>query len=162
MKTLIKLLTAKLGVGIFKVDAKAKAEGCPVDIKTTSTHVTGMPNIKCLVIAQTSVLDVGEETVYEVQLKNAGTKEATNLSVVAALTNLRVEETGGTDQKAVSKTEAHTDATFPPITLPPGGSQTLTIRVKAIKAGTAKCTVTVSHDDFATETSTTTKVMEPK
>jgi uncharacterized repeat protein (TIGR01451 family) len=151
------------GVGLFKVEAAAKADTCAQQSSTWSTHVTGMPDIKCIVVARTRVLDVGEETIYEVRLSNDGSKEANNLSVKAVLTpNLRVEDTSGTDQKATSTTPERTDALFPAINLPPRGEQALTLRVKAMKAGAAKCTVTVIHDDFQTETSTTTKVSEPK
>lgn len=151
------------GVGLFKVDASAKADGIAKEDTSFSTHVTGMPDIKCVVVARTRVLDVGEETTYEVRLSNVGSKEATNLSVKAVLTpNLRVEETSGTDQKAKSTTAERTDALFPAINLAPQASQSLSLRVKAMKSGPAKCTVTVIYDESVTEYSTSTKVTDPR
>lgn len=154
------------GVGIYKVDAATKADGCPYQSKDVSTHVVGMPDIKCQVVARTKVLDVGEETVYEVQLKNAGSKEATNLLVSAVLTeNLDIVQSGGTQSSAKSSGDPQRgqhDALFPPISLAPGAEQVLWLRIKATKAGQAECTVKVQHDESVIKNSTTTKVMAPR
>ena len=151
------------GVGIFKVEAAAEAKGsCPRQEGEFSTQVVGMPDVKCQVVAQTKILDVGEENTYEVHLSNKGSKEATNLLVSAVVENLQIEKTGGTQIDAKSTDKDFHDAVFPPLTLAPGAEQTLWIKVKATKPGKAKCTVTVVHDDSSTETSTTTKVREPK
>ena len=151
------------GVGQFKVDASARAVDCPDLSDSRSTQVVGMPDVKCLVIAQTRVMDVGEEITYEVQLKNVGSKEASKLKVTATVTdNLEITLADGTDKEASSTRRDRHDCAFPPIDLAPKDTKTLTLRVKALKAGTAECTVAVEHDDFKTRTSTTTKVQEPK
>ncbi|MDB5350796.1 MAG: omcB [Planctomycetota bacterium] len=153
------------GVGIFTVDAVAEATSCPRETKAATTHVVGMPNIKCVVISQTSVLDLNEQAVYEIQLKNVGTKDAIGVQVKAVLSeHLLVVATDGTKDVAKSSTkieEAH-DSTFPLIDLPTGGSQRLTLVVRAIKAGVAECTVTETHDGRTTKYSEQMKVTDPK
>ncbi len=153
-------------VGVFKVEAATEAKGTiPYQSTEFSTHVVGMPDVKCQVVARTKVLDIGEETVYEVRLNNAGSKEATNLLVSAQLSeHLQVVQTGGTEASAKSTTETGEprDAVFPPLTLAPGAEQTLWMRIKATKTGKSTCTVRVVLDESETVYTTTTKVQEPR
>lgn len=145
------------GIGRLPVKSQLKADGGISTIDEIVTQITGMADVKCLVTESRRILDVGEDTIYEIKLRNRGSREALNIQVMAETPEqLEIVETAGTDSEARSTTKDHRrNAIFPTIArLAPNESLDLTVRVKAVKAGSAYCKVTVQHDDFAPRTYT--------
>jgi uncharacterized repeat protein (TIGR01451 family) len=134
------------GMGLYRVVAEARAADLAAK-DSLSTSVSGMADVDLDVVERKRVLDVGETTVFDITLKNVGTKEAKNLLISADLKNVKADFVAGTD------TDAHFDLKtdrliFPPIaSLAAGRELNLGIRVKATKPGTATCRVYVMHDD---------------
>jgi uncharacterized repeat protein (TIGR01451 family) len=138
------------GPGIFRVAAEARAgELSAKDMLNTS--VSGFANISLNVSERKKIIDVGETTIYDIQMKNIGTKEAKNLLVTARLSaNVEVLDVAGTEAEA-SIDKKTGDLKFPAIEgLAPGRELALSIRVKAVKSqpGTASCRVYLLHDDL--------------
>lgn len=138
------------GVGVFQVNAEATANGGHKEVKSLSTTVEGMADLDMQLTEELRVLDVGQETVFYIRIRNLGTKEATAVQVRARLSpNLEVVQTGGTDDKAVLDGET---VVFPLIErIPRGGDLALGIRVKAKAAGRAQCRAFVSHKELVGE-----------
>ncbi len=153
------------GAGRYDVKAAIQADTCPRKDDRCTTEVVGMPDIKCTVEEKRRVLDVGEETVYEIHMKNVGSLDAKKLLVTAKLTdNMDLIDTSGPTKAASAAQEGQPrhDAMFTPFDLASGADQVLTLRVKATKKGTAICTVHFAHDeDDARTYSITTRVNEP-
>jgi uncharacterized repeat protein (TIGR01451 family) len=138
------------GIQLYQVAAEAKADGhTPLyDKATCNTDVTGMADVVFQVTEPRRVLDEGEETTFEVRIRNQGTKEAARLLVRAQLSkNLIAAGTGGTDENA--KLSADGLVVFPVIgRLATKGDIVLTIRVKGTKPGIGTCQVSLVHDDL--------------
>jgi len=135
------------GVGSYRIMADAKA-GDLFAKDAISTSVSGMADIDLNVDEKKRVLDEGESTIFDIKMKNIGTKDAKNLNVSAELNNVEVTDTAGTDAEARID-EKSGKLMFPLIeSLAPGRELNLSIRVKALKPGAAKCKVTVFHDDL--------------
>lgn len=95
-------------------------------------------------------MDAGETVTYEINIRNTGSREATNLLVRAALSkNLSGPETTGTEQSAQFNAQANV-VKFPviPRLAPRDGEITLSIKVKAAEPGVATCEVFLMHDDL--------------
>src|SRR5262249_44159638 len=73
------------GPRIYRVRAAAVASGELREDKECATEVTGHADVELNVAERRKVIDVGEETTYEVRIVNKGTKEARNLLVAADL-----------------------------------------------------------------------------
>jgi uncharacterized repeat protein (TIGR01451 family) len=138
------------GIGIYRVDAWTRAAGGLKDSRNWSTQVVGMAELQVDLKTRRRVLDVGEETVFELRLQNTGSTDANKVLVKANLTDqLVILETSGTDRNSTSSSpDQPRDAIFPEIErLPAGAKMTLSIRVKAVADGDASCKVTVAHDN---------------
>ncbi len=135
------------GMGLYRVAAEARS-GDLAAKDSLSTSVSGMADIDLNVDERKRVLDLGETTIFDITLKNVGTKEAKNLLISAELKNVQADFVAGTDP------DAHFDEKtgrliFPPIaSLAAGRELNLSIRVKATKPGNATCRVYVMHDDL--------------
>ncbi len=142
------------GVGSYRIVADAKA-GDLFAKDGVTTSVSGMADLDLNVDEKKRVLDIGESTIFDITMKNVGTKEAKNIQVRAQLSpNVKVTATSGTDAeanfdfKSFEKGEPY-QVVFPQIdSIPPRGELKLSIRVEATKPGSAKCSVRVSHDDL--------------
>ena len=63
------------------------------------TSVSGIADLEMEVTEQKRVLDVGESTVFEVKIRNVGTKAAKNLLIRMKLSeNVKAEEYNGFDE----------------------------------------------------------------
>jgi uncharacterized repeat protein (TIGR01451 family) len=135
------------GMGLYRVVAEARS-GDLAAKDSLSTSVSGMADIDLDVVERKRVLDVGETTIFDITLKNVGTKEAKNLLISADLKNVQPDIVGGVEADAAFDDKTG-KLTFPPIaSLAAGRELNLGIRVKATKPGTATCRVHVFHDDI--------------
>jgi uncharacterized repeat protein (TIGR01451 family) len=138
------------GPGIFRVAAEARA-GQLAAKDLLNTSVSGFANISLNVTETKKIIDVGETTIYEIQMKNIGTKEAKNLLISAKLSpNVEIMDVAGVDAEA-SIDKKTDELRFPVIeSLAPGRELSLSVRVKAVKSdpGTATCRVFLMHDDI--------------
>ena len=146
-------IEVKMGrVGLFTLSAATTYEGLAQSIKAShSTDIRGIPRLVLSVTEPRGVLDEGEESVYEIRIRNDGSKEATSLIVQGKVTeNMRVLGLEGSDQRGSNPPpQDERTAVFPLIErLPPGGEVTMAIRVKALAAGDATCQVTVGYSDY--------------
>ena len=85
------------GVGSYRIVADAKA-GDLFAKDSVTTSVSGMADIDLDVVEKKRVLDVGESTIFDIKLKNIGTKDAKKLQVTAFLKNVDVTDTAGLDE----------------------------------------------------------------
>jgi uncharacterized repeat protein (TIGR01451 family) len=136
------------GLGIFQVNAEAAGRGGLKEIASVSTSVEGIADCDIDVNEELRVLDVGQETVFKIRVRNLGTKEAHRVQVRATLTpNLEAVETAGTDQNAgLGKDNS---VLFPEIEkLAAGAEMVLGIRARAKAPGLASCRVFLGHADL--------------
>jgi uncharacterized repeat protein (TIGR01451 family) len=141
------------GISLYQVTAEARAQApLPLaDKSAISTDVTGMADVDFQVIERRRVLDVGEETDYEIRVTNHGSKEAHSLLISAELSeNLEVTSASSLDDNQLAKMSPnHRDVRFPTIArLAPKGELVLTIRVHATRPGVATCQVFLVHDEL--------------
>ncbi len=85
------------GVGSYRVAADAKA-GDLFAKGGITTGVSGMADIDFDVDEKKRIIDVGESTIFDIKLKNIGTKDAKKLIVSADLKNVDVTDTAGLDE----------------------------------------------------------------
>ncbi len=144
------------GIGSFQLRAVAKADEPPVRqvAQYARTDIRGVPRVRVSLFEPRGVLDEGEETEYEIRLRNDGSKEAANVLVTGTVSdNLQVISVSGPDgqpQPGPQGADGHT-VTLPPIDrIPIGGEILLSFRVKALRAGDATCQVKVLHNDIQT------------
>jgi uncharacterized repeat protein (TIGR01451 family) len=157
------------GVGLYRVAAEARAPGELAATARTSTDVSGMADIDLNITERKRVLDVGETTIFDVRIKNIGTKDAKNLQIRAFLSkNILPDKTAGIDGvDEVPYNNQTGELVFPQIdSLAPGRQIDLSILVKALEPGAAVCKVTLYHDDLADpkdrlEDKTQARVMGP-
>ncbi len=101
------------GMGLFRVAAEARS-GELAAKDSLSTSVSGMADIDLNVVERKRVLDVNEMTVFDITLKNVGTKEAKNLLITAELKNVVPDIVGGVDADPAFDDKTG-KLTFPPI-----------------------------------------------
>ncbi|WZO95882.1 hypothetical protein EP7_002853 [Isosphaeraceae bacterium EP7] len=145
------------GVGAYSFAAEALAQGLARVSNLCTTDVTGIADVDFKVAGKHKVLDVGETTLFVIEMNNHGSKDATEVRVNAIVSgNLKVESAtvSGTDEPA-QNAPADGDQTlvkFPLINdLPSSASGTgkiLVIEVKAVKPGQAVCRVQITHRDL--------------
>jgi uncharacterized repeat protein (TIGR01451 family) len=115
--------------------------------------VIGMADVQITEIRERSrALDVGQETDFEIRIRNDGSVDATKLLILATLTDsLAVvnASASGTDERAKLNPDNRGELVFPLIPkLAPDGELFLTIRVKALKADIATCKVSVMYNEL--------------
>jgi len=141
------------GMGHYEVRADATGDGGLSGWDRRTTEVVGMPDVDLVVSESKRVLDVGGTTTFQIRLRNYGTKEATNLQVMATLTkNLQAETAGGGSKDVTVEISPKKDAVmFGQITkLGPGKEIVLGILVRVVgeEPKLATCKVFVTHDDL--------------
>jgi hypothetical protein len=121
-------------------------------IKSHNTDIQGISKLALSVSEPRGVLDEGEESEYEIKIRNEGSKEATNLQVRGQVSdNLEVLSINGPESRGSSSASGAdpTTALFPEVArLPAGGEITMSFKVRAVKPGAGTCTVNVSHADI--------------
>lgn len=140
------------GVGLFTLKAGVQAQGIAPLIKSHNTDIQGISKLALSVSEPRGVLDEGEESEYEIKIRNEGSKEATNLQVRGQVSdNLEVLSINGPESRGSSSASGAdpTTALFPEVArLPAGGEITMSFKVRAVKPGAGTCTVNVSHADI--------------
>ncbi|HEX8203723.1 MAG TPA: hypothetical protein VF590_24820 [Isosphaeraceae bacterium] len=135
----------------YRVYASAAAAGGLTGQADCTTDVAGLADVRIVdVLERSRALDVGDQTDFEVRIKNYGSKEATRLLVRAFVSeNLQVVQTAGTEDDAKRNPDNPTEIIFPFIDrLAPDSELVLSIRVKALKPDIATCKVTLMHDEL--------------
>lgn len=138
------------GVQLYQVAVEARGDHALVEKRTFETDVTGIADVDFQVKERLRVVDAGETVTYEINIRNTGSREATNLLVNARLSkNLSNPETTGTEQSAQFNAQTNV-VKFPviPRLAARDGEITLSIKVKAAEAGVATCKVGLMHDDL--------------
>ena len=104
------------GVGLYTVAAEARADGVALGKDVFQTDVEGLADVNFVVTEKRRVVDVDGETVYTIQIDNAGTKEATQLLVSAVLSeNIEPVKTSGPDERQAQYNPAKHEVVFPAI-----------------------------------------------
>ena len=138
------------GVGRYEVVAEARAEAFrPVKVSRV-THVDAIADVGFDVIERARVMVAGEETEFEIPVRNAGSRDASRVLVAAKVSDhLEFVGTSGTDKPAVRDPKDPTTLLFPALDrLAPGKDLRLAIKVKALKPGVANCRISLMHDDL--------------
>ncbi len=140
-------------VGFYQVTVDARGEGGLSDKASVRTDVVGLVDFEFEVLERRRVVDIDDTTVFQVRLKNVGTKEATNILVRAGFSK-NVEPTGTTnsidDRTETKYNPEQKILVFPPIDrLAPGKEVILGIKVQAKEKGIGTCKVSLMHDDLA-------------
>jgi uncharacterized repeat protein (TIGR01451 family) len=142
------------GIDLYQVAVEARAEGALMDQGTIPTTVTGMADVVFDITEPLRVVDVGEEIIYRVNVKNVGSKDATRLQISAELSeNLEPIEYSGVEEGKKAKFDpANRKLVLPEIArLGAGKEIPLAIKVKATKTGGAFCRVALIHADLQTK-----------
>ncbi|WP_165071759.1 DUF11 domain-containing protein [Paludisphaera rhizosphaerae] len=141
-----------LDVGFYEVTAEAKADGVAVVRDKQSTDVQGMADLDIYVTEKRRVVDEGNETTFFIRLENRGTKEASNVAVVAEVSkNLQPTETSGGPEGESQRSPDGSQVQFPVIDRIGPGAYVLLgvkVKVKGVADGIGTCTVNVKHDDL--------------
>jgi uncharacterized repeat protein (TIGR01451 family) len=154
------------GVQQYTVNARATATGGLQDYGTCTTQVIGSADIDLDVTEPLRIIDVGQTAIYQIHIKNMGSKEATKMLVTAVLSkNVEALESYGLkEQAAVDRVSGK--IMFPIIDrLAPGAELSINLKVRATAGGLAKCHVSLKHDDLGDdkiESVETTKVADPR
>jgi uncharacterized repeat protein (TIGR01451 family) len=137
------------GLGLYQISAEARGDGGLHGQDIRDTHVEGIAFVDFSVSERRRVVDENGETTFQIRIKNSGSKEATRLLMTAQLSdNLLAKATAGLDKEAEVNHKEHKVA-FPLIeSLPAGKELVVALKVQAVKAGLAKCQVTLMHDDL--------------
>jgi uncharacterized repeat protein (TIGR01451 family) len=138
------------GPTMYRVVAEAKS-GVLVAKGAVSTDVSGIANIKLDVSERKGILDVGETTVFDIKMRNNGTKEAKGVIVKAHFSdNVEIMDVAGVEvDPTIDKVSGA--LLFPQIdSLAPNRELALSVRVKVKGAAPpmARCQVTVHHNDI--------------
>ena len=145
-------LQVRMGtIGLFTLRTGAKAQGVQPVNKTHNTDIKGLSKLAMTVNEPRGALDEGEESTYEIQVRNEGSKEAERIQIRGIVSeNLQIlsvsdaNGVGGSQQAPDPQT-----ALFQQIDrLPSGAKVTMSFRVRALRAGNGTCTVTAVHDDI--------------
>ena len=146
-------LQVRMGpIGLFTLRTGAKAQGVQPVNRTLNTDIKGLSKLAMTVNEPRGSLDEGEESTYEIRVRNEGSKEAERVQIRGVVSdNLQVLSVVDSNSKAGSQQAPDPQtALFQQIDrLPQGSEVTLSFRVRAIKSGNGTCTVTAVHDDIA-------------
>jgi uncharacterized repeat protein (TIGR01451 family) len=142
------------GPGHYQVAAEARADGGLHDSKIAHTEVEGLADVEVDVTERRRSVDVGQETTFQIRIKNFGSKEATRLQLSAKLSkNLEAKATDPGPDGPKDQAQFNTDtgdvlfAIIP--RLGPGKEMVLGIKVLAHEPlGLATCRVFLTHDDL--------------
>ncbi len=151
------------GVDNYQVVAEARSEGALLDNRTISTTVTGMADVDFDITEPLRVVDVGEEIIYRINVKNRGSKDASRLQISAELSeNVEPIAYSGVEKSNKQNFDrANRKLVFPEIArLEAGKEIELAVKVRATRSGDATCRVYLMHADLQTklDSMATTKV----
>jgi uncharacterized repeat protein (TIGR01451 family) len=141
------------GTGKYELLAEAKGQGGIKAQDRLHTEVVGMPDVDLVVSESKRVVDVGGQTTFVITLRNYGTKDASNLAVLAKLSaNLKYKNAGGGkgQQVNIEVSKAGDQVAFDIPKLGAGKEMVLGVLV-TVESGDSKqgnCNVSVKHDDL--------------
>jgi uncharacterized repeat protein (TIGR01451 family) len=143
------------GAGDYEVFSEGTGEGGIKAAGRKTTEVVGMPDVDLVVSEAKRVVDVGGKTQFNITLRNYGTKDATQLVVMAKLSdNLKFENAGGggTDVEIQRNENTHQVMFLIP-KLGSGKEMILGIVVQVAndESKQATCKVSVTHDESGKE-----------
>ena len=155
--------------GFYDFEYKAEdATGATQKGDLSKTEVVGQPKLKITINELKQYLDVGDETTYEITIRNIGSADARKLKVNAALSDqfeavqiAGVEGEGKFDQATKRSIEWPVMESLP---FNSSDEEVLTLRVKAVKPGVGTCKVTLTFDGLdgkVFEETAVTKVNDP-
>ena len=155
--------------GFYDFEYKAEdATGAIQKGDLAKTEVVGQPKIKITINERRQYLDVGEETAYEITIRNIGTAEARKLKLNGVLSEqfegvqiAGLEGEGKFDQATKRIIEWPVMESLPHNS---SDDEVLTLRVKAVKPGVGTCKVTLTYDGLdgkVFEATAVTKVHDP-
>jgi uncharacterized repeat protein (TIGR01451 family) len=139
------------GIQRYRVYASAAAAGGLSGQADCTTDVAGLADVRIVdVLERSRALDIGDQTDFEVRIKNYGSKEASRLLIGAKVSeNIEVVQTAGTEDDARKNPANPSEIVFPVIDrLAPDAELVLTIRVRALKPDIATCKVTLMYDEL--------------
>jgi uncharacterized repeat protein (TIGR01451 family) len=140
-------------VGSLAVVGGARADNVEAVKKPLTTQIQGIARLEGTVNEPRGVLDVGEETEYQVRLTNVGTRDAENVLVKVRLSpGLKAVAVIGADGKESPAPAPAPDGSIPLPALerlPFGDQAVLSIRARADQAGRATCQAEIQHKDIA-------------
>jgi uncharacterized repeat protein (TIGR01451 family) len=141
------------GIGTYDLIADANGEGLLKAHERKSTDVIGIADVDLVVSESKRVVDVGGETLFQIRLRNYGTKDATHLQVTANLSpNLKYKAAGaGPGAQDVQVFQKDNAVKFVEIDKLGAGKE-LVLGVRVTVDGPdpklATCRVSVTHDDL--------------
>jgi uncharacterized repeat protein (TIGR01451 family) len=140
------------GVGYYEVAAEVRAEGPLSARQMKRTDVVGMADVDLLVSEKRRVLDVGDKTVFQIRIRNYGSKDAKNLVLSAKLSkNLKITGTlGGPFSPEPEMSPNGDEAVFKFDSLGQNKEIPLGLEVKVVgeEPMQATCRVFVTHDEL--------------
>jgi beta-lactamase regulating signal transducer with metallopeptidase domain/multidrug resistance efflux pump len=129
---------------------RATVEAISGDLRASDTMTTDVSSIAVLDVQLTQtarVMDVGKNNLYDMIIKNSGTKEATRLRLTGKLAkNLKVLKHFNGEKGEFKFNPDSGEFVFPEIeSLGAGVTTTLSLEVQATESGPADCHVFLSH-----------------
>lgn len=151
------------GIGSYRVGAEARS-GPLIQTDSVLTDVSGIAFVEMEVTERKRVLDVEETTIFDVRIKNSGTKSAKNLLLRMKLSaNVQAEQFNGFDLDKELKSDSNGDLIFPVIPeVRPGKEAWVSLQVLAKKPGMASCRVFLLHDDITDPTASLEDIAHTK
>ena len=114
-----------------------------------------MADVSFQVTERRRVVDINDETTFNVKITNSGTKEATKILVngtysenLQPLGNEKDPNDKDSNEQMKANPQTHELRFLPIASLGPGKSKVLSVRVKAIGPGFAMGEFSVMHDDL--------------
>jgi uncharacterized repeat protein (TIGR01451 family) len=143
------------GSGDYEVHSEAIGEGGIKAAARKTTEVVGMPDVDLVVSENKRVVDVGGKTTFQITLRNYGTKDASQLVVMARLSdNLKfVKAGGGGSDVDIKRNDKGDQVMFQIPKLGFGKEMLLGILVQVAndESKQATCKVSVTHDESGKE-----------
>jgi uncharacterized repeat protein (TIGR01451 family) len=135
---------------------RATAEATSGELRSSdamSTEVSGIAVLDLQVTQTARVIDVGKTTIYDITIKNVGSKEATRLQLSGNLTkNLKVLQHFNVEKGQFQFNLQSGQFLFPEIDrLAVGQSITLGLEVQATESGPGGCHVFLAHAEMGAE-----------
>lgn len=134
------------GPGLYTTVAEATSGEMRAPAKLL-TDVRGLAVVAVRMTSSNRVIDVGDTTIYDIEIRNWGTEDATKVILNGTLsTNLSIEGISGLDGKQVKYNKQDGRILFPEIErIAPGKSVTLSIEAKAKSRGSGMCRIQLDH-----------------
>ncbi len=131
-------------IGKLTIEAAANAYCAMARVAKVTTNVLGIPAILIETIDRVDPVKVGQETVYEIRVKNQGSAEDLNIKLVGKLPPELTFVSGEGDTKVSAKGQNVDFATIK--SLPPGEVFSWNVTAKGAKVGKSKFRLELKSD----------------